>query len=181
MISVIGVGIFIFEKGFAIESSPLGISLMSLAVFSAIGYALAVRKLSDKYNSFTIVTVQNVIGIFLFAPLFFFLESNQFFRVGITWKSIIPVLKLSVFASGFAFIFFVYAIKSIGVSKANAFTNLIPVFTAIFAFILLDEKFSISKIAGIFIVITGLFFSQINLKKITGFSKKRMIRDSGIE
>ncbi|NQU81742.1 MAG: EamA family transporter [Bacteroidetes bacterium] len=47
-----------------------------------------------------------------------------------------------------------------GASKANIFANLIPVFTAIFAFFLLKEILPLRKIIGITIVITGVFLSQ---------------------
>jgi drug/metabolite transporter (DMT)-like permease len=52
-----------------------------------------------------------------------------------------------------------------GISKATVFTNCIPVFTALFSFILLSEKLSMQNIIGMFIVITGLFLSQLNGRK----------------
>ena len=55
-----------------------------------------------------------------------------------------------------------------GITKANVFSNCIPVFTAIFSFMILGEKLTVQNIAGMAIVITGLFMSQLNgRKKIT--------------
>ena len=45
------------------------------------------------------------------------------------------------------------------------FTNIIPVFTAIFAFFVLDESLIVRKIIGIAVVVTGLFLSQIKNNK----------------
>jgi drug/metabolite transporter (DMT)-like permease len=70
------------------------------------------------------------------------------------------ILQLTVFASSLAFIFFTYGITHIGVSRANVFTNTIPVFTAVFAWWLLDEPLTANKWAGISIVILGLFVAQ---------------------
>jgi drug/metabolite transporter (DMT)-like permease len=47
-----------------------------------------------------------------------------------------------------------------GISKANVFTNCIPVFTALFSFILFREKLTLQQIVGMIIVIAGLFLSQ---------------------
>ena len=41
------------------------------------------------------------------------------------------------------------------------FTNLIPVFTAFFSYIILSESFTLNKIIGILIVIVGVMISQI--------------------
>jgi drug/metabolite transporter (DMT)-like permease len=50
----------------------------------------------------------------------------------------------------------------LGISKANIFSNLIPVFTAIFSFVILSEHFTIQKLAGMLLVITGVFISEMN-------------------
>ena len=71
------------------------------------------------------------------------------------------LLALAVLCSSLAFVFFAMATKEIGVSKTGMLTNLIPVFTAVFSYIILNEYFSINKIAGMIIVIVGLFISQI--------------------
>jgi drug/metabolite transporter (DMT)-like permease len=78
-----------------------------------------------------------------------------------TWEVIVPLLNLGVFASTFAFIFFTYAIKNLGITRANIFTNAIPVLTAIFAYFILGESITTVKMIGILVVIFGLFLSQL--------------------
>jgi drug/metabolite transporter (DMT)-like permease len=159
--SIIGVSFIILEKNEGITVSPLGIAMLMLAVVAAIGYSIVLKNLSNKYNSITIVSYHNLIGIFLFAPLFFIFDFNDFKQTGLSQEAWIPLLELAFFGSSFAFIFFTFAIKRIGVGKANAFTNLIPVLTAIIAFIVLGEIINLTKIFGISLVIGGLFLSQI--------------------
>jgi drug/metabolite transporter (DMT)-like permease len=54
-----------------------------------------------------------------------------------------------------------------GITKANVFSNSIPVFTALFSFILLGDKLTFQNVAGMAIVIAGLLMSQLNgTKKI---------------
>jgi len=50
-------------------------------------------------------------------------------------------------------------------SVAAVVSNSIPVFTALFSFLLFGEKLTIQNIAGMAIVITGLFMSQMNGRK----------------
>lgn len=162
ILSFIGVVMVIVTKDFQFQASVPGVLLMFLAVFSAIAYAIALRKLIPFYNPISIVAVQNLIGTVLFAPLFFVWEWNSFIA-GFSFNALIPIFNLSIFASSLAFILFAYAVNTLGVSKANTFTNLIPVLTSIFAFFLLNEHFSFLKTFGIITVVLGLFMSQINL------------------
>lgn len=171
IISIIGVGMVIFERDENVSATPLGILLLFLAVATGIGYSIVVKKLSGKYNAISIVTYHNIIGIFFYLPLFLIVDFNHFISTGYNQEAVLPLLELAIFGSSFAFIFFTYSIKKIGVTKSNAFTNAIPVLTAIFAFFLLGESLTVIKMAGIGLVISGLFMSQI--KKIPKFRKKR--------
>lgn len=72
---------------------------------------------------------------------------------------------LAVFASTFAFILFTYGVRQVGVVKANIWVNAIPMFTAIIAWMVLDEVLTVQKIAGIVVVITGVMLTQIKLKR----------------
>lgn len=167
--SILGVGFVIFNKGETIDASPFGIGMLSFAVAASIGYTLVLKKLAEKYNPTTIVTYHNFIGIFLFAPLFFIIDFPEFKLTGFSPDAWVPLLKLAIFGSSFAFIFFTFSIKRIGIAKANAFTNLIPVFTAVIAFFVLNEIINMNKITGITLVICGLFLTQI---KTSGLRKK---------
>ncbi len=161
LVSIIGVGLVIFNKQEAAEASFFGLGMLWFAVAAAIGYTLVLKKLASRYNPTSIVTYHNFIGIFLFAPLFFIIDFPEFKQTGFSSEAWIPLLELAIFGSSFAFIFFTFSIQRIGVGKANAFTNLIPVITAIIAYFVLDEILSINKITGISLVIGGLFLSQI--------------------
>ena len=173
VVSVVGVALVVFHQGFNItDVHPIGLVFMLLAVVSALGYSIIIKRLADRYNVFSIVAYQNLIGIFFFLPLFFFLDFKQFVSVTPTWDVIVPLLNLGVFASTFAFIFFTYAIKNLGISKANIFTNAIPVLTAIFAYFILKEQITPLKMAGILFVVLGLFLSQIRKGMFKGLFKR---------
>ncbi|MBS3806559.1 MAG: DMT family transporter [Bacteroidales bacterium] len=176
VISIIGVGLVIFERGEDVEATPLGVLLLFLAVAAGIGYSIVVKKLSGKYNAVSIVTYHNIIGIFFYLPLFLIFDWKHFISVGFQPQAVLPLLELAIFGSSLAFIFFTFSINKIGVTKSNAFTNAIPVLTAIFAFFLLGETLTVIKMGGIALVIAGLFMSQI--KRMPKLRKKTVIRPS---
>ncbi|HNV82510.1 MAG: DMT family transporter [Tenuifilaceae bacterium] len=161
-ISFIGVSLVIFHRGFHLNNvNPVGILCLFVAVFAAVVYALIIKKLSSEYNVFSIVTYQNTLGIIYFLPLFLFFDFKEFAGIVPSRGVILSLLKLGVFASTFAFVLFTHAIKNLGVTRANIFTNTIPVFTAIFAYYLLNEAITPMKIVGIAIVVAGLSLSQV--------------------
>jgi drug/metabolite transporter (DMT)-like permease len=162
IISFIGILVFLLNRYGSLSYDIRGILLMTFAVFSAVGYNLVLSRLVGSYDPICIVNIQNMIGALLFLPVFLVSDLQHFISTPLQAKALMPVVKLAVFASCGAFILFVHAVKQLGVARANVFTNCIPLFTAIFSFFLLGDTISLKNIAGIAIVIAGLFMSQFN-------------------
>jgi len=158
--SFVGILMMLFNPDFSLNASPKGVLLLFVAVFAAVAYSVIIRKISHEYNPVTIITHQNLIGAVYFLPLFLIFDFQHFITVTPTRELILAMLQLSVFASTLAYVFYITAIKGIGMLKANVFTNLIPVFTGIFSFFILDEKFTALKIAGMIMVMFGVLVSQ---------------------
>lgn len=167
LLSFFGVTIVVFDSSFNLIASPLGIALEFLAVISAIFYTVVLKKLAVKYNPTSIITYQNLLGIIYFVPLFFIFEYKDFTSIPFNFPAFSGILKLSVFASCIAFIFYAHSVKRMGINKVNIFINLIPVFTAFFAWLILDDPMTLRKLVGILVVIAGLLVAQIKLRKST--------------
>jgi drug/metabolite transporter (DMT)-like permease len=165
LISFSGVIIVVMKKDFSFNAAPAGILLMLIAVFSAVGYTMMVKKLTEKYNVFTITTYQNIIGSILFLPLFLIFEYREFLSSQHSVKAIVNLGYLAVFGSSLAFILFNYGVKILGAMKAEIFTNIIPVLTAVFAYFMLGEDLGFQKMFGIAVVLSGLFLAQIKTRK----------------
>lgn len=165
VLSFIGVGIVVFDDSVNFIISPLGICLEFLAVFAAISYTVVLKDLSNKYNTTTIITYQNLIGIFLFLPLWVIFESKSLLSIPFNSDAFIAIAELALFASCFSFILYTYSLKKIGMNSANIFINLIPVMTALFAWYILDEPLTPRKLMGIVVVIAGLFIAQVKMDK----------------
>jgi len=158
--SFAGIILMLINPDFSLNASPKGVLLLFLAVFAAIAYSVIIRKISHEYNPVTIITHQNLIGAVYFLPLFLVFDFQHFITVTPTRELILAMLQLSVFASTLAYVFYIIAIKGIGVIKANVFANLIPVFTGFFSFIILGETFTALKIGGMLLVLFGVVVSQ---------------------
>jgi drug/metabolite transporter (DMT)-like permease len=162
ILSFMGVLVFILNTDGSLSFNIKGLGLLTLAVLSAIGYNLTLSHLIETYTPVYIVNVQNLIGATLFLPLFMIFDFKHFISTPFTFDMFKPIIELSIFASCGAFILFAYSVKNMGITKANVFSNCIPVFTAFFSFILMGDKLTVQNIAGMAIVIAGLFMSQMN-------------------
>lgn len=165
LVSFIGVCMVVFTQSLGFAASPLGVALEFLAVLSAIGFAVLLKRLTASYNTFTILTYQNLFGVIMFFPFWLVLESSHFTDAGFHPEAFYAIVKLAVFASAIAFIFFTYSVKHIGVNRTNVFINLIPVFVAVLAFLILGDRLSLQNMIGIGITIVGLFLTQIKRRK----------------
>jgi drug/metabolite transporter (DMT)-like permease len=165
ILSFLGVLVFILNKNGTLSFNIKGLLLLTFAVFSAVGYNLTLSKLVASYSPVFIVNVQNIIGAILFLPVFLLSDFSHLINAPFSFRHFIPIIELSVFASCGAFILFAYSVRNMGITKANVFSNCIPVFTAFFSFILLGDKLTVQNITGMVIVIAGLFMSQMNGKR----------------
>jgi drug/metabolite transporter (DMT)-like permease len=165
IVSFAGVIIFITNRSGSITMSMKGLGLMFMAVASAVGYNMVLHKLASRYNPISIVNIQNVIGVILFLPLFIIFDLKKFIATGISSESFTSIVLLAIFASSGAFALFAYSVRHLGISRANVFSNLIPVFTALFAFLIVGDRLTIRNAVGMAVVIAGLFLSQAGKKE----------------
>ncbi|MEZ5195375.1 MAG: DMT family transporter [Bacteroidales bacterium] len=162
VISFAGIIVMLANKDFIISASPSGIAFLLFAVGSAIAYSVYLKRLSKKYSAVFIIAVQNLLGAIYFFPVFLLLDFNEFISVPLNFRLVSSLLALAIFCSSLAYVFFTISTREIGISKTNIFANLIPVFTAVFSYFILAEYFNAQKIAGMAIVLLGLYLSQIN-------------------
>ena len=169
VISLVGVFFVIYQPGGGFSANPWGVALLFLAVFAAICYATTLRKISTYYTTFNVIFYQSFIGLFFFIPTFFLTDFSTIMSIHVSKESLLALIMLAVFASVVAFVLFAGAVREVGVTRTNVFVNLIPVFTAILSWLILDEIITVSKWFGILIVVLGLFISQwgkLNMKKV---------------
>lgn len=166
IVSFAGVLVFITSSTGSIMMDPRGLALMFLAVVSATGYNMVLHRLASSYDPVTIVNIQNIIGAIMFLPLFLIFDLKGLMATGIEAESFGAIVLLAIFASCGAFVLFAYSVRHLGIARANIFSNLIPLFTALFAFLIVGDKITFRNSIGMLIVITGLFLSQMRKKPV---------------
>jgi len=164
IISFGGILLMVMKDDFSLDASVVGLLLMFLAVFSAVGYSIVLRKLSNNYKPLVIVAWQNFIGVFYFLPLFLFFDFSGFITIIPNYELVENMLLLAVFGSTFAFVLFTYVIARIGPTRTSVFGNAIPVFTAIFSYFLLKDEMTLKTGLGILVVFTGVMLTQYRAK-----------------
>ncbi|MGQ9619920.1 MAG: DMT family transporter, partial [Bacteroidales bacterium] len=162
LLSFIGIVVFVIDRNGVLAFNVRGLLLLGLAVCSAAGFNLILVRLLGTYSPVFIVNVQNIVGVVLFLPIFLFTDFRNFFTASHTLWSLLPILELALFASCGAFILFAYSVKQLGVSRVNPFTNIIPVFTAVFSFFLLGNILTLQNMVGMVLVMSGIFLTQLN-------------------
>ena len=162
------------SNNFAI-GNPLGIFLAILTVSCSVGYSVVLRRIPPQYSPLTIIFYVQSISLVLFYILWggdLLLNTTQYSSTLLNatqhsstlLTSLLSVLYLAVLASVTAFILFCYTVRYIGVTRANIFNNIRPVFTALIMWLFFNEQLPLWKWIGIIIIIIGLFISQKHRK-----------------
>ena len=163
---------------FALGSS-WGVLLAVLTVSMSVSYSVVLRKIPSRYSPLSIVFYVQSFALLLFYVVW---AGQALWSGGVElcsggvelcsggvelcssgvewWKSCVAVVYLAVLASVAAFVLFCYTVREIGVTRANVFNNVRPVFTAILMWLIFGEVLPVWKLVGIVVIIVGLFVSQ---------------------
>ena len=144
--------------------NPWGVLLAIVTVSMSVGYTIILRRIPTRYSSLSIVFYVQLVALVLFYAVWgvFDRQSLQdtIAPLSTDLSPVIAVGYLAVFASVTAFILFCYTVRQIGVTRANVFNNVRPVFTALLMWVIFDEQLPIWKWVGIIVIVIGLFISQ---------------------
>lgn len=176
VVSFFGIILMLIDPDLTFRASPKGILYLFGGVLAALCYTVILKKLTKRYTPLCIITYQNIIGIFYFLPFFLVFHYENFIQVKLNTELFTSLILLAVFASSMSFIFYTVAVRNLGMSKANVYSNLIPVFAAISAYFLVDEFFDFNKIIGMIIVICGVLITQLRKIRIYNKSKKKDLK-----
>lgn len=166
LMSLVGIVMVAKGNGTLGENFIWGIILLLVAVISEVGHASLTKSLSGTYSSQIIVMYQFLIGSVYLLPLFLWkglddFDPARYFSVDV-WH---PILCLSVLCSSLAFTLWVGTIKTLGVAKSSIFSALIPVVSALIAWLLGREMLSTNQWIGIGVSALGVIMSQYTVSR----------------
>ena len=135
-----------------------------LAMVCGAGYTIVARYLANRYSALFITAIQVFIGAIFFFPFFLYEVFTTDFSITLT--SVLCVLYLGVVVTLGGYGLYNYALTKIEASKAAIFIYLIPVFTLILAFFVLNEKLTIVELIASATILFGVFISEVPLSKV---------------
>ena len=149
-----------------------GVLLALLTVSMSVSYSVILRRIPPRYSPLSIVFYVQSISLVLFyivwgvtgeASTLLEMDDGLLAMGDGRWAmgdGLLATGYLAVFASVAAFILFFFTVRKIGVTRANIFNNVRPVFTAILMWIIFGEILPVWKLVGIVVIIIGLFVSE---------------------
>ncbi|KJS28988.1 MAG: membrane protein [Desulfatitalea sp. BRH_c12] len=135
-----------------------------IAMVCATGYTITLKHLADRYSPFFLTATQAFAGSIFFLP-FLFLPSTQL-PVVFNPSAGMAVIYLGAVITLGAYGLYNFGVKHIPASQASAFVNLIPVFTVLMGWMLLDESFTPRQCLAAVTIMSGVFISQKRRKKL---------------
>ncbi|CDH46781.1 DMT family transporter [Candidatus Contendibacter odensensis] len=158
LVSVVGVILLTgTDEQTALSPQPwLGNALEFLAMLCAVGYTLAVKRLSAHYSALLLTAAQAFIGSVLYLPLLPFAA----IPVVVDGPAMLAVLYLGAVVSVLAYLCYNYALGQLPASQVAAYSSLIPVFAAFFGWWLVGETLTLVQSIAMLLVLAGVIYSQ---------------------
>ena len=140
-------------------TNPLLGNMLELgAMVCAAGYTIVAKHLSSKFSALFITASQSFLGALFFLPFFLYEYSQYGFHTSYT--SMLWILYLGVVVTLGGYGLYNFALTKIDASRAAVFINLIPIFSVILAYLLLDEILNTIQIFASVIILTGVIIAE---------------------
>ena len=91
---------------------------------------------------------------------FYLGEAALGYRMSFSPVNIAALLSVALFSSVLAYIFWNRGVEQVGASVAGLFVHLMPVFGTILAWLFLDERLQAFHVAGIALILTGIYITS---------------------
>jgi len=132
---------------------------MVIAMFSWALYSSLLKKKKYEISQITLLQVVIITGLIFLIPIYFIeMSMGNLIKLG---KPFYLTLTYVVLFPGLAsFFFWIKGIGIIGANRAGAFLHLMPIFGAIMAMIIFDEKFMFYHFLGAIFIIAGITLSN---------------------
>ncbi len=136
----------------------LGNSLEFLAMVTATGYIILLKKLSADLPTLFLTAAQSVIGALFF--LLILLITDIHIPETIPLPALLSVLYLGTFVSVGAYGLYNYGVSRVPANQAAAFINLIPLWAIVLGVLLLGEQFTGWQFAAGLLIFVGVMMTQ---------------------
>ena len=143
-----------FNKG----DLSMGVAMFSWAIYSAL-----LKRKKYKISQISLLEVVIICGLIFLAPIYF-IEMSMGKLIILEKPFYLTLAYVVIFPGLAAFFFWIKGISIIGANRAGIFLHLMPIFGAIMAMVIFDEKFMYYHFLGAIFIIAGITLS--NKKKL---------------
>ena len=132
---------------------------MVIAMFSWALYSALLKKKKYEISQITLLQVVIICGLVFLIPIYF-IEMNMGYFIKLGKPFYLTLAYVVIFPGIAAFFFWIKGISIIGANRAGVFLHLMPIFGAIMAMIIFDEKFMFYHFLGAIFIILGITLSN---------------------
>lgn len=122
-------------------------------------YTIIAKKAMNKFNPLILTLYSFFVCVLVLMPF----AMRDIYLGGlsnVTSKGWLSVIYMAVFPTAIGYLVQQYAIDQIGPTKSSMFSNLVPVFSIIFAMIILKEEMSVLKLISAGIIILSVYLNS---------------------
>ena len=132
---------------------------MLVCVFSWALYSTLLKKYKFKFSQFSLIQLMVSVGVLFLIPQFFY-EKSIGLEVNFNKAFFLILLYVVVFPAIAAYYCWQKGIEIIGPNRASMFIQLMPLFSAVMAIIIFNEKFELYHFAGATFIVSGIYLSN---------------------
>ena len=125
-------------------------------------YSTLLKKNKFKLSQFSLIQLMVSVGILFLIPQFFY-EKSIGLELNLNKAFFLILFYVVVFPAIAAYYCWQKAIEIIGPNRSSMFIQLMPLFSAIMAIIIFNEKFELYHFAGAIFIVSGIYLSNRKL------------------
>ena len=137
---------------------------MVIAMFSWATYSALLKKKKYELSQISLLEVVITFGLVFLIPIYF-IEMNMGYLIKLGKPFYLTLTYVVLFPGLCSFFFWIKGISIIGANRSGIFLHLMPIFGAIMAMLIFDEKFMFYHFLGAIFILMGIILS--NKKSIT--------------
>lgn len=160
IVTIIGVGLIIFNGQVYLSVNPLGDLLALAAAVIWAFYSLAIKRMDHKLSPLFLTRRTFFYGIVLGITWLMVAEGGIDFSKVLVKNNLWHISFLGFIASGMCYVFWSMAIKAIGSIKTSNYIYLMPLFTMATSWLVLKESVTPLMILGGAIILLGVYLTE---------------------
>ena len=132
---------------------------MVVAMFSWATYSVLLKKKKYELTQISLLQIVITFGLIFLVPIYF-IEMNMGYLIKLGQQFYLTLTYVVLFPGLASFFFWIKGISIIGANRSGIFLHLMPIFGAIMAMIIFDEKFMFYHFLGAIFIFMGIILSN---------------------